>query len=313
MMTRKRKNLFILTSISLLIIGTFLFILFRPSQLNQTSITKPNEDTVDEVIEQVGRMDEAMQSPVNELQQNLQDAVDQTLSVFTQNDYQITAIGDSLTQGVGDETNSDGYLTTLKTRLTNLDYRVRIENYGRRGNRTDQLIKRIEEENAIQRSIRRADLVLITVGANDILRIARDNILNLEEDLFDLEIDHYEERLIDLFELIHSYNNDAQIYLVGFYNPFEGYFDEIEAFQAILAAWNDTGRAVFESRPNGHFIPIHDLFQIDAINLLADDNFHPNQTGYSLIASRVLHSIVPMLERIEYNSEVVFNKEREGR
>ncbi|WP_440897867.1 GDSL-type esterase/lipase family protein [Amphibacillus sp. Q70] len=284
--------------------------MFRPSSSNETTVTEPDQEPIDEMIGQVENMDEEAQSTTNDLSQNLKDAVEQTISVFTQNDYHISAIGDSLTQGVGDETSRDGYLSTLKRRLTDLDYRVRIENFGRRGNRTDQLIERIEEENAIQRSIRRADIVLVTAGANDIMQIVRENILNLDEAVFDLELDNYEERLVDLFELIHSYNEDVEIYLIGFYNPFEGYFDNIEALEEILINWNQTGETVFESYPNGHFIPVHDLFQIDHINLLADDNFHPNETGYSLIGARVLNSITTMLENIAAEQED--NPENEG-
>lgn len=291
-------------ALSVFIIGVFLFLIFRPNRINLTTTTEPEQEPIDEVIDQVENMDEEVQSTTNDLSQNLKEAVDQTISVFVQNDYHISAIGDSLTQGVGDEINSDGYLTTLKRRLTDMDYRVRIENFGKRGNRTDQLIERIEEESAIQRSIRRADIVLLTAGANDIMQIVRENILNLDEDIFDLELDHYEERLIDLYELINSYNEDAEIYLIGFYNPFESYFNDIEALEDILIKWNETGETVFESYPNGHFIPIHDLFQINQINLLADDNFHPNETGYSLIGARVLNSIQPMLENLAAEQDI---------
>lgn len=309
-MTRQRKKLLFGLAILVLILGVFLFFIFRPSLSNKTTVTEPDQEPIDEMIDQVENMDEEVQSTTNDLSQNLKDAVEQTISVFTQNDYHIAAIGDSLTQGVGDETGRDGYLSTLKRRLTELEYRVRIENFGRRGNRTDQLIERIEEENSIQRSIRRADIVLVTAGANDIMQIVRENILNLDETVFDLELDNYEERLVDLFELIHSYNEDVEIYLIGFYNPFEGYFDDIEALEDILVEWNQTGEAVFEGYPNGHFIPVHDLFQIDQINLLADDNFHPNETGYSLIGARVLNSITTLLEDIAAEQED--NSEDEG-
>lgn len=303
-MSRRRKKMFLGFALSVFIIGVFLFLIFRPNRINLTTTTEPEQEPIDEVIDQVENMDEEVQSTTNDLSQNLKEAVDQTISVFVQNDYHISAIGDSLTQGVGDEINSDGYLTTLKRRLTDMDYRVRIENFGKRGNRTDQLIERIEEESAIQRSIRRADIVLLTAGANDIMQIVRENILNLDEDIFDLELDHYEERLIDLYELINSYNEDAEIYLIGFYNPFESYFNDIEALEDILIKWNETGETVFESYPNGHFIPIHDLFQINQINLLADDNFHPNETGYSLIGARVLNSIQPMLENLAAEQDI---------
>lgn len=302
-LSRRRKVLFFWAGLAILIIVTLLFLLLRTNQLYRTAVTEPEQETIDEVISQVEDMDEDMQTTTNDLSENLRNAVEQTLTVFTQNDYHITALGDSLTQGVGDETNRDGYLSTLKRRLTASDYRVRIENFGRRGFQTTQIIERIEEENTVQRSLRRADIVLLTVGANDMLQIVRDNILNLEQELFESEINDYELRLTELIETIRTYNEDADIFLIGFYNPFEGYFDDIDALEDILIEWNNTGEAVFTDDPHGHFIPIHDLFGIEQVNLLADDNFHPNETGYSLIGARVFEVILPIFEQFSDEEE----------
>ena len=302
-MTRRRKIQLFWLGLAGLILTIFLYLLLRPNPFYQTTVTEPEQEAIDEVISQVESMDEEVQTATNDLSQSLKDALEQTINVFTQNDYYVTAIGDSLTQGVGDETNRDGYLSTVKRRLSAMDYKVRIENFGQRGFQTGQVIDRIKEESSVQRSLRRADIVLLTVGANDILQIVRDNILNLDESAFDSEINDYEIRLRELIDLILSYNEDVEIFLIGFYNPFEGYFDEIEALEEILNDWNVTGEAVFESYQTGHFIPIHDLFQIDQVNLLANDNFHPNETGYSLIGARVLEAILPTLEHLASEDE----------
>lgn len=308
-MTRRRKIQLVWIGLSSLILAIFLFLLLRPNPFYQTTVTEPDQEAIDEVISQVESMDEEVQTATNDLSQSLKDAVEQTINVFTQNDYYVTAIGDSLTQGVGDETNRDGYLSTVKRRLSAMDYRVRIENFGHRGFQTVQVIDRIKEESSVQRSLRRADIVLLTVGANDILQIVRDNILNLDASAFDSEINDYEKRLAELIDLILSYNEEVEVFLIGFYNPFEGYFDEIEALEDILIDWNVTGESVFESYQTGHFIPIHDLFQIDQVNLLANDNFHPNETGYSLIGARVLEAILPTLEQLASEDETPITDE----
>ena len=308
-MTRRRKIQLFWLGLAGLILTIFLYLLLRPNPFYQTTVTEPEQEAIDEVISQVESMDEEVQTATNDLSQSLKDALEQTINVFTQNDYYVTAIGDSLTQGVGDETNRDGYLSTVKRRLSAMDYKVRIENFGQRGFQTGQVIDRIKEESSVQRSLRRADIVLLTVGANDILQIVRDNILNLDESAFDSEINDYETRLRELIDLILSYNEDVEVFLIGFYNPFEGYFDEIEALENILIDWNVMGASVFESYQTGHFIPIHDLFQIDRVNLLANDNFHPNETGYSLIGARVLEAILPTLEQLAMENEAPMTDE----
>ncbi|WP_155835499.1 GDSL-type esterase/lipase family protein [Amphibacillus xylanus] len=308
-MTRRRKIKLFWISMTVILFAIFLFLLLRPNQFNQTTVTEPDQEPIDQVISQVESMDEEVQTATNDLSQTLKEAVEQTINVFTQNDYYITAIGDSLTQGVGDETNRDGYLSTVKRRLSAMDYRVRIDNFGQRGFKTNQVIDRIKEEASVQRSIRRADIILLTVGANDMIKIVRDNILSLNEAIFDEEIDHYQSRLIELFELIQSYNEDVEIFLIGFYNPFEGYFDEVEALEDILNKWNNIGKVTFESYEQGHFIPIHDLFQIDRVNLLANDNFHPNETGYSLIGARVLEEMLPTFELIAQEKKEMMDEQ----
>ncbi|WP_091497146.1 SGNH/GDSL hydrolase family protein [Amphibacillus marinus] len=302
-MTRQKRKLFI--TIILIIaglIGLVIFI-FRPNPLHQTTTIEPDGDRIDDLIEQVENMDEEVQTATNDLSQNLKDAVEQTLTIFTRTDYRITALGDSLTQGVGDESNGNGYIGVLERRLSDHDYRVRFDNFGRRGNRTDQLLTRLDEENSIKRSVERADIVLITIGANDIMRIVRENFLDLNEDAFDLERTSYEERLTDIFEKLNEFNPDAEIFLIGFFNPFEGYFNEVAALEDILISWNQTSEAVAESYLNGHYISIRDLFQLEQINLLADDNFHPNATGYSLMGARVLNEIIPTLEQLSMEQE----------
>ncbi|MCZ0702526.1 lysophospholipase L1-like esterase [Natronobacillus azotifigens] len=297
-MTKRKKRQLIALLFFLFILAIIIFLSVRPLQIYQTTTTQPEEDNIQQVIEQVQEKDEEASSPADELSLNLREAVDQALNIFASQDFHITAIGDSLTQGVGDETNSEGYVGVLKNKLSNEGYRLQFNNFGRRGNRTDQLIVRLEEESALQRSISNSDIVLVTIGANDIMRIVRENFLNLQEDIFINEQLEYEERLNTIFEMIIDLNDQAHVFLIGFFNPFEGYFDEVEELSTILTSWNQSGEQLTNNYPLIQYIPIDDLFQIGGVNLLAEDNFHPNSTGYSLIASRVLNYLQPALEDI---------------
>ena len=61
-------------------------------------------------------------------------------------DLRIVSIGDSLTEGVGDETESGGYVGILNHTFEDNQLNIRIENYGKKGNRTDQLLKRLHQD-----------------------------------------------------------------------------------------------------------------------------------------------------------------------
>nr|WP_326942904.1 SGNH/GDSL hydrolase family protein [Aneurinibacillus migulanus] len=58
-----------------------------------------------------------------------------------------------------------------------------VENFGKRGSRTDGLLERLEQ-NTISSAIEDTDIVLITIGANDIMRIVRENFNHLTYEQF---------------------------------------------------------------------------------------------------------------------------------
>lgn len=215
-------------------------------------------------------------------------------------DLQVVAIGDSLTQGVGDETKNGGYVGILNNTFEENNIDINIENYGKRGNRTDQLLKRLEKEE-IAESIQHADIVFITIGANDMMKIVKNSFTNLHVELFNEEKLEYLERLTAIFHKINEINPDTKIYLIGFYNPFEGYFGDIEEFQMIVNDWNESSKSVTEEFENVSYIPTSDLFSNSDIKLLSDDQFHPNTSGYELMAKRILEN----MEEVSVEQEVM--------
>ena len=202
-------------------------------------------------------------------------------------DTHIVAIGDSLTQGVGDETGNGGYVGILEEKLVADNFNVSFDNFGKRGNRTDQLLNRLDNEEIIK-SVEKADIVLITIGANDIMKIVKDNFMNLTIEPFREEQDPYGERLAQILARISSMNGEAKIYLLGFYNPFEPYFSDIEALNQIILGWNSESLQTVNQFEQVDFIPMHDIFNYTNEPVLADDNFHPNYEGYEMMAERVL-------------------------
>lgn len=233
-----------------------------------------------------------------EIKEKIREAVEGTINLFKK-DLKIVAIGDSLTQGVGDETESGGYVGILNHTFEDNNLKIKIENYGKKGNRTDQLLKRLENEE-IASSISKADLVFITIGANDIMKVVKSNFTNLKLEPFEKERLDYIERLTAIFSKINEMNPDTKIYLIGFYNPFELYFGDIEELGLIMNSWNETGKAVTEEYENVDYIPVADLFSQSTIELLADDYFHPNTSGYKLMAKRVIEYV----DEIDIETEI---------
>ncbi|WP_158737957.1 SGNH/GDSL hydrolase family protein [Alteribacillus sp. YIM 98480] len=237
----------------------------------------------------------------NDVQEAVAAMVKENRALVIDPDVKMVAIGDSLTQGVGDSTGNGGYVGILEKTIGSSSISAssfNIANYGKRGNRTDQLIKRMEEP-AITSSIEEADVILLTIGANDIMHIVRSNINNLTYEAFADETDSYENRLEDVFQTIRSKNEEAPIYLIGLFNPFHIYFENIPELNQIVEDWNTIGQETAEEGGNASFIPIDDLFQQADESYYAEDNFHPNERGYLQIAERVFQYIKPEISTSE--------------
>src|SRR5699024_8404834 len=118
---------------------------------------------------------------------------------------------------VGDETEQGGYVGVFKEKIREDKLLAQIENLGKRGNRTNQLIERLDEPD-IQNKLEQADIILITIGANDVMYVLKQNITNITHKPFEEEKPKYQERLESIFHTIRNINNEAEIYLIGFYN-----------------------------------------------------------------------------------------------
>jgi lysophospholipase L1-like esterase len=272
---------------------------FNPSEEDQLLVS--DEPADEEEVQSETDVDNDKPTITEEIKEKIREAVEGTINLFKK-DLKIVAIGDSLTQGVGDETESGGYVGILNHTFEDNHLNIKIKNYGKKGNRTDQLLKRLEKEE-IAISIKKADLVFITIGANDIMKIVKSNFTNLKLETFQKERLEYVERLTAIFDKINEMNPDTQIYLIGFYNPFELYFSDIEELGLIMNSWNDAGKAVTEDYENVHYIPVADLFRQRTIELLADDYFHPNTSGYKLMAKRVLEYVDEISIETEITTE----------
>lgn len=229
------------------------------------------------------------------------------------------AIGDSLTEGVGDATNSGGFVPLVANDLQehyNLNG-VETDNFGKNGDRSDQILKRIKKESDIQTALQTADIITLTVGGNDLMKVVKGDIFKLTENSFRKPLKNYQKELENIFKEIRMYNQQAPIYVLGIYNPFYLYFKDLTVMQDIVNEWNAGTEASVAKEKNTYFIAINDLLykganenealanqkfnsRIDTTSssmnknnaIYEEDSFHPNNLGYQIIASAVRDEIV---------------------
>lgn len=205
---------------------------------------------------------------------------------------EVIGLGDSLTQGVGDELKKAGYFGRVTSKM--IDWKgvkdVDVTNLAKRGRRSDQLITILDERD-IQLSIKNADFIFLTIGGNDVMKVVKSNLFNLKTGPFYIELGKFEIRLDELFSIIRDLNGDAIIVLAGLYNPFSIVTDETNEFEAIIDDWNEAIEARTNMDEKSCFIPVSDLFDSNTNMVYHTDFFHPNAKGYEEMTDRYLEKL----------------------
>ncbi|MFS0576361.1 GDSL-type esterase/lipase family protein [Sporosarcina sp. 179-K 3D1 HS] len=211
---------------------------------------------------------------------------------FVPERIRVIGLGDSLTQGVGDDRKKGGYFGRLTDRMNEWKgvKEITAENLAKRGRRSDQLLEQFDEQD-FRREIRNANIILLTIGGNDIMKIVKGNLFDLRTGPFYKELVHFEERLDEIFTSIRLLNDDALIVVAGLYNPFSIVTDEVNEFEEIIHDWNEAieMRTVLDEK--SCFVPVTDLFDSNVNMVYHTDFFHPNAKGYELMTERYLASI----------------------
>lgn len=220
------------------------------------------------------------------------------------------AIGDSLTEGVGDSTGQGGFIPLLKKDIeAHYPVTIQIQNYGVSGNTSLQILKRMRQDRSLQADLKQADLMTLTVGGNDVMAVIRKDLTNLDMSSFDQPMLDYQERLEKIIAIAKKSNKDIHIYVLGIYNPFYLNFPEMTQMQEIVDNWNQKTKETLSQYKNVHFVPINDQLykgidgkegivqsEGDKKRILNDvlysgDHFHPNNIGYQIMSDTVMESI----------------------
>lgn len=196
----------------------------------------------------------------------------------------IVALGDSLTRGTGDETGK-GYVGDLTDEIKKKTKKqVQLTNLGINGQTSNQLRKQVQQTE-VARQIKKADIVLVTIGGNDLFRggqglsdYSSANIAKIEK--------QYLANLKFILEQIRKNNQTANVFFIGLYNPFIE-LEQGKEMSKVVRHWNYDSAEISAAFPKIVFVPTFDLFELKVNDYLYSDKFHPNSKGYRLIAERV--------------------------
>jgi lysophospholipase L1-like esterase len=202
----------------------------------------------------------------------------------TEQNKTIVALGDSLTRGTGDAAGK-GYIGYLVDELEEkTKEKITLQNLGVKGFRSNQLLDQIGQV-GVREQIKRADIVVITIGGNDLFQSGQ-TVLEMNIERIDTLRSEYLENLEKIIAEVRNENEEATIYFIGLYNPFID-LNDAALMTKVVRQWNFETSELLDNHPQTVFVPTFDLFQLKVNDYLYTDKFHPNTEGYKLIAERV--------------------------
>lgn len=195
---------------------------------------------------------------------------------------EILILGDSIGFGVGDEENlgiGKRYLDLIDEKDGNKKTSTNISVPSYESNELVKLITSAENK----ASISKANLIIISIGGNDLNRLDYEDRVSLTL-AFEEALKNYKKNLGLITKEIRALNPDAQLALIGLYDPYSKEDPEKTRF---LLDWNYETSLIVDSDVKFAYVPTYDLFKYHLTDYLSPDEFHPNGSGYQMIAEEL--------------------------
>lgn len=193
--------------------------------------------------------------------------------------------GDYISEYLKDKNKLEFYTKSFsKSGYRSLDLLDDIEN--------NKEIKIDGKKITIKHALIKADIVTLSIGSNDLFyKLNIGNSFDLDE--LDNTYEYIDESINDVNKLLYELRKSCkeQILVLGFYNPFTNYSDELATgVEPFIKYANDKMRHIVY-KYDMTFVDIHDVF-------LANDNYlpdkleiHPTKDGYKAISKEIINLI----------------------
>lgn len=216
------------------------------------------------------------------------DALEPRQPADANNQLLVVALGDSLTRGTGD-VNGQGYVGLFRAAYQErTNQPIQLHNLAINGLTSEKLLAQLTQKH-VQEQIASADLILMTIGGNDLFRIS-EGLYELDEQRIEEAITELEQNFTAILDKLRASNKHALIIYTALYNPF-GDTEASPLTTPPLLKWNSKAEQIAAQYDKVIVVPTYDLFSEKEATYLYSDHFHPNSAGYARIAERVLQAV----------------------
>lgn len=192
------------------------------------------------------------------------------------------ALGDSLTAGYGAPPGRgfvDVYRMLAEQRLQKP---VTVLNKGVNGARTNQVLQQLRSKKTLKNDVRKASLITITAGGNDMLDAARTFLAQKDTKNILRTIRSckrtYQEMLQFIFRCKKGHAQAYQITIANLYNPFPQFKEAVfgvTMFNRMLNSLSDKTVCIAD---------VYQKFIGNELQYISEDFVHPNDIGYKAMA-----------------------------
>jgi lysophospholipase L1-like esterase len=195
-------------------------------------------------------------------------------------------LGDSVAQGRGSD--EGGFAQKVNSNLQSLTTKTFVlENQGVSGATSQGLLNQLQIA-AVQESVKKADIISINIGGNDLVQIAKQEGPLKAIQSYDEVKSSYEQNLGDIFKLIRAHNPDAILVLNELYNVVKSEKNYYPATEKLLNDWNLIAYETALSHKPAIVVPVSDALQTEDMEKWLYDSIHPNDVGYARIAEKTI-------------------------
>lgn len=202
-------------------------------------------------------------------------------------DFNILVIGDSIGFGIGDKNNRGIGLRYKELIKDSISKKIIVTNISVPGYESQDLALLIKDKKNISK-ISSADLIIISIGGNDLNRTEYKDNESLDLN-YTKTLETYKNNLVSVLNKIRSVNLDAQIAMIGLYNPS---MKENLIETRLILNWNYQTRLILNEYNKAFYIASYEKFQNHLQEYLSEDMFHPSSKGYEVITKELYEIIL---------------------
>jgi len=150
------------------------------------------------------------------------------------------------------------------------------------------------EQVKLKTSIKEAEIITLTVGANDLLPILKESqTTGVDAVAIVKATKEAVTNIATILTEIKKLNPQAEIYVMGYYNSFPYYSENLQnQFKILLATMNTTIKTTAE-KAGAIFVPTYDVVAKDVPNYLPNpENIHLSEAGYFALANEAFLPII---------------------